>query len=110
LDTVNSGEQQILGLASLSNSKKGTLITLSPTYDDKPAASLIGVKAAGYESRLTLGLSALYPEFTTIFWRNIHWARSGLIRPVQVQVVEGLDAAKVNAALDNWTSKMTVHP
>lgn len=55
IDTFNSDLGQELGVAALSNSKRGTLITLRRTNGDFDPAR-IGVKEAGYERRLVVVL------------------------------------------------------
>ncbi|KAI9041938.1 zinc-binding alcohol dehydrogenase family protein [Aspergillus affinis] len=103
LDTVNIGPGQELGLAALSNSKRGCLITLNPVNERDPEPSFIGKKIAGYERRLTFGFSALYPEVSTTFWNHIPaWVTAGYIRPLQYEVVEGLDVVRVNHVLDQY--------
>jgi NADPH2:quinone reductase len=103
LDTINMGAEQDLGLAALSNSKKGSLITLNPVNEEKPDPSFIGEKTAGYSRRLTFGFSALYPDVSTVFWDRIPaWVRAGQMRPLQFKVIEGLNVVKINQALDDY--------
>ncbi|KAL1847890.1 hypothetical protein Plec18167_004854 [Paecilomyces lecythidis] len=114
VDVVNDGANQELGVAALSNSKKGILATLLRTegsLDEKR----IGPKKAGYERRFTIGASALYPELTVPFWENLpRWIQSGDLTPTKYQVVEGLDPAKINGVLDLYKegkgAKFNVHP
>ncbi|GAD93576.1 conserved hypothetical protein [Paecilomyces variotii No. 5] len=114
VDVINDGEHQELGVAALSNSKKGLLATLLPaegSLDEKK----IGPKKAGYERRFTFGASALYPELTTPFWENLpRWIRNGDLTPTKYQVVEGLDPARMNGLLDLYKegkgAKFNVHP
>ena len=102
-DAVNTAQNQDLGLAALSSSKKGLLITLNRVSDTQPDPAVIGRKAAGYERRMTFGFSALYPDVAVVFWRNIAtWISSGLVRPLKFVTIEGLDSAEVNRALDQY--------
>lgn len=114
LDVVNWGPQQGLGVAALSNSKKGTLITLLPA-DGELDLREIGSKEAGFERRMTFGKLAIIPEFAPEFWNRIsQWLKEGRISPSKFKVMEGLDADKVNEALDLYRDgkglKVHVHP
>ena len=66
VNTVNAGMEQELGVAALSNTKKGTLITLCRPDRDFNIA-WIGSKSAGYECRLVFSISSMYPEVTVGF-------------------------------------------
>lgn len=102
VDVVNWGPQQGLGIAALSNSKKGTLITLLPP-DGEFDSSEIGPKEAGFERRMTFGKMAIIPGFAPEFWTRIsRWLKEGSISPGRFKVMDGLDADKVNAALDSY--------
>jgi NADPH:quinone reductase-like Zn-dependent oxidoreductase len=114
VDTVNLGVEQELGVAALSNTKKGTLITLRRAEGDFDAAR-IGSKAAGYERRLVFGVSPTHPEVTVGFWEELpQWLKEGKIRPSRFEVVKGLDAFAVNKALDQYRDgkgiKTNIHP
>ncbi|GIJ92521.1 hypothetical protein Asppvi_001799 [Aspergillus pseudoviridinutans] len=103
LDTVNVGPAQDLGLAALSNSRKGCLITLNPVNEAEPDKAQIGEKAAGYDRRLTFGFSALYPDVSMVFWENIvGWLQAENLSPLRCEVIEGADPEKINAALDGY--------
>ncbi|PYI02322.1 putative alcohol dehydrogenase [Aspergillus sclerotiicarbonarius CBS 121057] len=115
LDTMNLGPEQDTGLAALSNSKRGCLITLNPVSESEPEPTFIGEKRAGYDRRLTIGLSALYPEVSGVFWKRISaWVQAGQVRPLKFKVMEGLDAAKVNQLLDGYSNghgqKVVIRP
>lgn len=102
-DAVNMALEQDLGLAALSDSKRGLLITLNRVSDTEPDPAVIGEKAAGYERRMTFGFSALYPEVAVVFWANIAgWIRAGWVRPLKFVAIDGLDAVEVNRALDRY--------
>ncbi|KAH6954151.1 chaperonin 10-like protein [Fusarium avenaceum] len=114
IDTVNAGAEQELGVAALSNTKKGTLITLRRPDGDLDAAR-IGPKSAGYERRFVLGASPLHPEVTIRFWEEIpKWFKQGKLRPSRFKVIEGLDVDAVNQALDQYQDgegmKINIHP
>jgi NADPH2:quinone reductase len=114
IDTVNAGTEQELGVAALSNTKKGTLITLRQPGGELDATS-IGSKSAGYERRFVLGVSPLHPEVTVQFWEEIpSWFKQGKLRPSRFQVIKGLDADAVNQALNRYKEgegmKMNIHP
>ncbi|RKL29185.1 hypothetical protein BFJ72_g12094 [Fusarium proliferatum] len=114
VDTVNPGLGQELGIAALSNQKKGTLITLRRPDGDFDAAR-IGSKAAGYERRLVFGVSPIHPELTTRFWDEVpRWYKEGKLHPSSFEIIGGLDADAVNKALDKYRDgngvKMNIHP
>ncbi|KAH7137465.1 chaperonin 10-like protein [Dactylonectria estremocensis] len=114
VDTVNAGVEQELGVAALSNTKKGTLITLRRPEGDFDAAR-IGPKSAGYERRLVFGVSPMHPEVTVGFWDEVpRWLKEGKIRPSRFEVIKGLDAVAVNKALDQYRDgkgeKTNIHP
>ncbi|KAK2781925.1 hypothetical protein FQN53_000268 [Emmonsiellopsis sp. PD_33] len=116
VDAFSSRDSQQLGLAALSNSKKGVLLVLTQPQDDKISVDSIGSKTAGYECRMIKGSSQLHSEFAIEFFKHIAgWARDGKIKPSNFEVIEGLDAGKVNEALDYYrdgkeTVKRNVHP
>lgn len=114
LDVVNWGPQQGLGVAALSNSKKGTLITLLPVEGELETTD-IGSKDAGYDRRMIGGEMSQIPDFAPEFWTRIaKWAKEGTISPGKFSVIEGLDADRINKALDLYGdgkgSKVQVHP
>lgn len=113
-DAVNIQEGQALGVAALSNSTKGTLVTLlRPPVDH----SKLGEKRAGFEVKQIIGLAWRHPEMGEIFWNRLvgKLLDTGAIVPLDYQVVEGLDVDKVNAVYDQYAagraqSKIHVHP
>lgn len=114
VDTVNASMEQELGVAALSNKKKGTLITLRRPDGDFDAA-WIGSKSAGYERRLVLGVSPVHPEVTMRFWEEVpRWLKDGKLHPSSFEVVQGLVANAVNKASDDYRDgkgvKMNIHP
>ncbi|GFF34462.1 zinc-type alcohol dehydrogenase-like protein C2E1P3.01 [Aspergillus udagawae] len=103
LDTVNVGPAQNLGLAALSNTRKGCLITLNPVDETETDKALIEKKAAGYDRRLTFGFSALYPEVSMVFWENVvGWLQTGHLRSLRCEFIEGAGPDRINAALDGY--------
>ncbi|KAG7133142.1 Dehydrogenase orsE like protein [Verticillium longisporum] len=101
VDTVNAGVDQEIGVAALSNTKRGNLITLRRTEGELDA-DRIGSKNAGYDRRLAFGVSTLHPEVTIPFWNEVpRWCKEGKLRPSSFEVINGLNADAVNKALDN---------
>ena len=89
-----------LGVSLLSSSRRGTLATLVP---GKPDESEIGEKRAGYEDRFSSGKSHAQPELAAKFWKCLPgWMAADTIRATGWEVLEGLDAGKVNAVLDSY--------
>jgi NADPH2:quinone reductase len=114
VDTVNAGGDQELGIAALSNTKKGTLITLRRPEGDFDAAR-IGSKSAGYERRLVFGVSPIHPEVTMGFWEEIpRWLKEKKVRAGRFKVIKGMNAEAVNEALDQYRDgkgmKTNIHP
>ncbi|KAH6724996.1 putative zinc-type alcohol dehydrogenase-like protein [Leptodontidium sp. MPI-SDFR-AT-0119] len=114
IDTVNAGQEQELGVAALSNSKRGTLIT-QRRGDEEFGPDRIGNKVVGYERRAVLGVSLMHPEVTVGFWKQLPaWLKDGKIHPSKYTVVKGLDAEAVNNALDGYLAgkavKTNIHP
>ena len=113
-DAVNPPEGQLLALNALSNHKKGKMARLLPTgpIDE----SKVEGKKAGFELKNVLGLSHMRPELCTPFWERVpEYLESGKIIPLSFQVIEGLDAEKVNQELDKHrdgqvSQQIHVHP
>jgi NADPH2:quinone reductase len=83
----------------LSNSQKGTLIHNDPGQADEAVLS----KKGGVEYRHIKGFSHLIPEFGQMFWKQFPiWLGTGKITPLKYKVIDGLDSAKVNGALDEY--------
>ncbi|KAJ0415899.1 GroES-like protein [Aspergillus carlsbadensis] len=103
LDAVNLAPGHKLGLAALSRTERGCLVTLNRVREGGFGEAEIGVKSAGYEYRMTVGFSALYPEVAGVFWERVmEWVRDRVVRPLAFRRVEGLDAAVVNGILDGY--------
>ena len=115
LDAVNAGPNQFTGVAALSNSKKGRMMILLPPEEEFSAEN-VGIKSAGYERKLVFGASFAHPDVGVDFWQTLpSWIRKGIVTPVKFEVLEGLDAARVNEALDRYrdgkpTIKLNVYP
>ncbi|KAL3497169.1 GroES-like protein [Aspergillus germanicus] len=113
-DTVNTAPNQSLGLAALSNSHKGTLITLMRGGEVREDIAL--KKEAGYRKTQVLGVSHKHGEFAKEFWNRLpKWIGSGIVRALDAVVVEGLDVDAVNRVLDEYRDgkvvrKTHVHP
>ncbi|KAH7403561.1 chaperonin 10-like protein [Cadophora sp. MPI-SDFR-AT-0126] len=97
-DTFNRGDHTF-GVSLLSSSKKGTLLHLIPGQVDKKVAAQ---KKAGFEERQLSGASTLHPDLAVLFWKVFpEWVEKGEVKVIRpYKVIEGLDADKINAALD----------
>jgi NADPH2:quinone reductase len=95
-----SNEDLTLGISLLSNSKKGTIAHLvGPGADE----ALTAQKKAGVNVNRISGFSAAIPEFGQLFWKRLPGLlESGNLKPAAYKIIEGLDADKVNAALDEY--------
>lgn len=117
-DTVNGGEEEEvsfqLGLKVLSTSRKGTLATLLRGKVDPVIAE---EKKAGFDRKRIFGSSHVHEESGIKFWKEIgRWIEEGKIQPtLDFQRIHGLDAEKVNKALDGYrdgipTLRVHVYP
>ena len=87
-------------MSLLSNSKKGAYAHLLP---GKPSDAVAAQKKAGFEVKHIMGASAASPDLAILFWKQFpKWIQSGEIKPLKYSIIEGLDAEKVNAALDGY--------
>jgi len=67
----------------------------------KPSEEVVKAKKLGYEDRTVNGASSLHPEFSELFWKTfVGWVESGKVEVLKYEVIEGLDAEKVNGALN----------
>ena len=119
IDTVNSrARSQVLAVAVLSNSMRGTLVTLLPPDPDSKNFTVeeIGPKTTGYESKFVPGSSNFHPQFAAEFWKNLPaMIKEGSLPPSEFGVIEGLDEDKVNKVLDRYAKdeekvKVVIHP
>ncbi|KAJ5099675.1 hypothetical protein N7532_006676 [Penicillium argentinense] len=116
-DTVNGaysgGVSHRLALSLLSTTKKGSLVTLVRGEADPAIAA---TKTAGFKKNQVLGVSDLHQELAAKFWRELPgWIENGELKPLDFQVIDGLDAMKVNNLLDDYrdgraVTKTHVHP
>ncbi|KAF4211245.1 hypothetical protein CNMCM5878_002891 [Aspergillus fumigatiaffinis] len=116
-DTVNGapsgGVSHRLALSLLSTTKKGSLATLVRGEADPAIAA---TKTAGFKKNQVLGVSDLHQELAAKFWRELPgWIENGELRPLDFEVIDGLDAMKVNNLLDDYrdgraVTKTHMHP
>lgn len=112
LDAVNT--DHTLGVSLLSDSEKGTLVTLLPGKVDE--SKLGGSKAAGYEVKFSRGSGHLHRELGRQFWKHLPgWLEAGKIRPLRYRAIGGLDEKAVNEVLDGYrdgrsVTKANIHP
>lgn len=95
------GAGHTLSVSLLSNKKKGTFVhVLSGKVDE----AVIAKKAAGYEDKPNLvGYSPMWPEFARHYWRAFpKWLESGKIKAMGFEIIQGLDAEKINGVLDEY--------
>ena len=98
-DTFSFGDIS-LGVSLLSNSKKGTIAHL---LTGEANEAVTAQKKSGFEAKRIAGFSHAIPEFGQMFWKEFpRWLENGKITPVKYKVIEGLDADKINAALDEY--------
>ncbi|TVY21197.1 Dehydrogenase orsE [Lachnellula arida] len=101
-DTINMGDGHTLGVSLLSNSKKGVFVSTLP---GKATEAVLAKKEGGIEEKFIRGFSHSFPEFGELFWKEFPaWLAKGIIRPLKFKVIEGLDADKVNHALDEYAA------
>ncbi|KAG4441190.1 hypothetical protein IFR05_003308 [Cadophora sp. M221] len=98
-DTFNRGDHTF-SVSLLSNAKRGTLLHLVPGKADEDVAAQ---KKAGFDERMLSGSSTNHPDLAVLFWKVFpEWVEKGEIKLLQYNIIEGLDADKVNAALDGY--------
>lgn len=116
-DTVNGdysgGFSHHLALSLLSTTKKGFLATLVRGEADPAIAA---TKTAGFKKNQILGASDLHQELAAKFWRELpRWIENGELKPLNFEMIDGLDVMKVNNLLDDYrdgraVTKTHVHP
>jgi NADPH:quinone reductase len=92
---------QTLGAKLLSNSKRGTLVVLvhAGTVDE----AKIGDKREGYDRKFVMCATKMFKEVSVPFWNQLPtWIERNELSPTTWQVVDGLDAKKVNELLDGY--------
>jgi NADPH2:quinone reductase len=98
-DTITFGNHN-LGVSLLSNAKKGTFVANVTGQADE---DVLAAKKGGVETKRIQGFSHGIPEFGQAFWKQLPiWIGNGTIKPTKFKVIDGLDATKVNAALDEY--------
>lgn len=98
-DTITFGNHS-LGVSLLSNSKKGNFVANVIGQADE---DVLATKKGGVESKRIQGFSHGIPEFGQAFWKQLPiWIGNGTIKPTKYKVIDGLDATKINAALDEY--------
>ena len=116
-DTVNGaysgGISHQLALSLLSTTKKGSLATLVRGEADPAIAA---TKTAGFKKNQILGVSDLHQELAAKFWMELlGWIEKGELKPLDFEVIDGLDAMRVDNLLDDYrdgraVKKTHVHP
>ena len=97
-DAVNV--DHTLGVSLLSGSNRGTLACIVPKMVD---VGDVGNKKAGYDDKFVQGQSHNQPVLGTKFWKWLPvWMKEGKIRATGWDVLEGLDAEKINLVLDAY--------
>ncbi|KAJ5166337.1 Dehydrogenase [Penicillium canariense] len=91
-----------LGASLLSNSKKGIF---AHNGTGQIPDLVIQKKKYGLEDKRVLGFSHFIPEFGQTLWRKFpDWLEQGKIKPLAYRTIDGLDAEKVNEALDEYAA------
>ncbi|TVY59634.1 Chloroplast envelope quinone oxidoreductase-like protein [Lachnellula suecica] len=100
------GDDHSLAVSLLSNTKKGRYIHLIP---GKPSDAVAARKQAGWEEKQMFGHSNAFPDVLgPLFWKLLPgWLVSGEVKPPQHAIIEGLDAERVNRALDGYRDLAT---
>lgn len=115
IDAVNI-KDQTLAVRLLSNSKKGTMVPL--VHRGAIDKSKIGRKEKGYDLETFVARPVVMRDFAARFWRELPGLiEKGTLRSNQYAVIQGLDAEKVNEAVDayrddnfgNYPTKPHVH-
>lgn len=98
-DTYNAGDLS-LGVSLLSDSKRGIF---AHALTGQASEVVIAEKKEGFEDKRIQGFSHFIPEFGQLFWKQLPvWLETGKIKPLKFKTIEGLDAIKVNQALDGY--------
>lgn len=76
----------------------------------------IRLKRPQCQTKIIIGMSTNLEHFEKQFWQDLpQWLEQGKIALQKFQIIEGLDARKVNAALDSYEDgkavlQAVVHP
>ncbi|RGP63793.1 hypothetical protein FSPOR_8400 [Fusarium sporotrichioides] len=96
IDAVN--HEHTLGVACLSNSKRGRMATLCPGEAD---LARIPFKTVGFEKVFSAGLSHNAPNLARKFWTALpRWLLSGHLKALEWDVIHGLNAEDINYVWD----------
>jgi NADPH2:quinone reductase len=102
-DAINPPEGQHVGISALSSSRRGKLARLRSSVGTVDETKIVGEKKAGYELKNVLGISQLKPDIVGPFWEGLEgYLLDGSVVPLKYQVIDGLDADKVNELLDRY--------
>jgi NADPH2:quinone reductase len=113
LDAVNGPEGQSLAMDALSHTRRGKLARL---VDGEINVKRFEGRMAWLEVMDVFGSSHAKADLCTPFWKRVsEYLETGKIKPMAFQVVDGLNADKVNEVLDRYkhrlsVQKVTVHP
>jgi NADPH2:quinone reductase len=89
-----------LGVSLLSEKQKGTLVHIT---HGKVSEGAIAKKKAEFEQRFLRGFSGSNPVFGQQFWKQFPvWLKAGDIKPLNYNVIEGMDVDKINEVLDSY--------
>lgn len=102
LDVFNREDRQTLGARFLSTSQKGTLVSIiNPGSVDE--GQFRDPKKAGYERKFVACAPKYYTDVSMPFWENVvGWIEARDFKPTGWNFIRGLDAGKVNEALDGY--------
>jgi NADPH2:quinone reductase len=102
-DAINLPEGQHVGISALSSSQKGKLARLRSSVGSVDETKIVGEKKAGYELKNVLGISQLKTDTVRPFWERLEgYLQDGSVVPLKYEVINGLDADKVNELLDRY--------
>ncbi|USP82330.1 GroES-like protein [Curvularia clavata] len=102
-DAINVPRDQHLAISALSSSKAGRVARLRFSTGAIDESKIIGEKIAGYEMRNVLGVSHMKPDTAEPFWNQLEeYLKNESLVPLKYEVVNGLDAGKVNEVLDRY--------
>ena len=102
-DAINPPEGQHVGISALSSSQRGKLARLRSSVGNVDETKIVGEKKAGYELKNVLGISQLKPDIVRPFWERLEgYLQDGSVVPLKYEVIDGLDADKVNELLDRY--------
>jgi NADPH:quinone reductase len=96
-DAVNVGQGAEVGAKLLSSAKPGRLVVISGGDFD---ASRVKGKKGGFERKMVFSAPWMEPELAKSYWHHIpKLIEDGALKPTAYEVIEGLDAGKVNKVL-----------